>query len=267
MRAHIKSAEDLAWLLAHTQGFRGGYVTDIQVSKRRLFDEGSGREVLAGTSVTTVIRYQLRGIARVARLTMTGVTDFSVFEQEGADCSKLGVIQAEAANDRLRFWFDPQGELYVVCEEADLDEISAPLIESHPVNHVALWTFQSRTAAPPTIAWLLAELDRAGLPCSWREVKTRRLEHPAVQWEGDMIPAREKAGDAGSVRVLAYGPLDGSGFGIVLRVMGPEDRATGKVLGFLADLIAERYTGQCLVGNTIIPGDEWSTWKMLEQRR
>ncbi|GIW55203.1 MAG: hypothetical protein KatS3mg082_1607 [Nitrospiraceae bacterium] len=46
-----------SWLgCLHTRtGFRGGYVTDVHVSKRRLFDEESGCDVLAGTTVTTVI--------------------------------------------------------------------------------------------------------------------------------------------------------------------------------------------------------------------
>ena len=95
MKTPIKNVEDLRWLLGYTGGFRGGYVTDVQVSKRRLLDEASGREVPAGTTVTVVIRYHIRQMARVAKLTMTGVTDFSMFEQEGADCSTLGVIQTE----------------------------------------------------------------------------------------------------------------------------------------------------------------------------
>ena len=48
MKYQVVNIEDLRWLLGHTGGFRGGYVTDVQVSKRRLLDEASGREVLAG---------------------------------------------------------------------------------------------------------------------------------------------------------------------------------------------------------------------------
>ncbi|MDH5641710.1 MAG: hypothetical protein OEY28_10475, partial [Nitrospira sp.] len=95
MQHHIKTVDDLRWFIAHTGGFRSGYVTDVQMSKRRLFDEGSGREVPAGTTVSVTIRYQIRGLIRLAKLTMTGVTDFSLFEQEGADCSSLDIIQAE----------------------------------------------------------------------------------------------------------------------------------------------------------------------------
>ena len=56
LRAHamncpIANLDDLRWLMAHTGGFRSGYVTDVQMSKRRLFDETSGRDVLAGTTV------------------------------------------------------------------------------------------------------------------------------------------------------------------------------------------------------------------------
>jgi hypothetical protein len=98
----IKSVDDLRWLLGHTGGFRGGYVTDVQMSKRRLYDERSGREVLTDTTVTVVVRYSVRQMARVAKLTMAGVTDFSVFEQEGADCSALSVIQAECTGGKLR---------------------------------------------------------------------------------------------------------------------------------------------------------------------
>ena len=69
MKTPIKNVEDLRWLLGHTGGFRGGYVTDVQVTKRRLLDEASGREVLAGTTVTVAIRYRIRQMARVAERT------------------------------------------------------------------------------------------------------------------------------------------------------------------------------------------------------
>lgn len=71
MQHQIKTAEDLRWLIAHTGGFRSGYVTDVQMSKRRLFDEESGREVPAGTTVSVTIRYQVRELVCVARLLMT----------------------------------------------------------------------------------------------------------------------------------------------------------------------------------------------------
>jgi hypothetical protein len=46
-----------------------------------------------------------------------------------------------------------------------------------------------------------------------------------------------------------------------------QDRRTGQVLSLLADLIAQRFSGQCLVGNTIISGEEWQNWKSFEQQR
>jgi hypothetical protein len=52
---------------------------------------------------------------------------------------------------------------------------------------------------------------------------------------------------------------------MVLRVRGVQDRRTGQVLSLLTDLIAQRFSGQCLVGNTIIPGGEWQNWKSFGQ--
>ena len=268
MKYHVANIEDVRWLLGHTGGFRGGYVTDVQVSKRRLLDEASGREVLAGTTVAVVIRYRIRQMARVAKLTMTGVTDFSMFEQEGADCSTLGVIQTELTDGKLRFWFDPQGELYVVCEEAQLEEVAARSLEPLSLEQVAQWTFQSETPDWPTVTWLLAELDVAGVPCAWRATALSPGRHSAIQWEGDLLPeSMQGAVDATGVHCMLYGPLDGPGFGVVLRVRGVQDRRTGQVLSLLADLIAQRFSGQCLVGNTIIPGGEWQNWKSFEQQR
>lgn len=268
MTHFIKSKEDLRWLMGHTGGFRGGYVTDVQVSKRRLLDEASGLEVPAGTTVTVVIRYRMRQMARVGKLTMTGVTDFSMFEQEGADCSTLGVIQAELNDGNLRFWFDPQGELYVVCEEAQLEEVAAPSLEPLSLEQVAQWTFQSTMPEWPTVNWLLTELDVAGIPCIWRAIVSAPGHHSAIQWEGELLPASMSGAlHARGVHCMLYGSLDGPGFGMVLRVRGVQDRRTGQVLSILADLIAQRFSGQCLVGNTIIPGEEWQNWRSLGQQR
>jgi hypothetical protein len=254
--------------VGHTGGFRGGYVTDVQMSKRRLYDEGSGREVLTDTVVTVVIRYSIRRIARVAKLTMQGVTDFSIFEQEGADCSTLSIIQAEATAGKFRFWFDPQGELYVVCDEADLEEVAMPISEMPLRESVAQWSFHSEAADWPTSEWLLEALDRVGLACIWRNTKLTRNRHPAIQWEGEVIPASSRgSAKAKGVHVMLYGPLDGPGFGLVLQVMGNPTKSTSRVLSCVADAIVQRYSGQCLVGNTIIPGGEWLSWKSLEQRR
>jgi hypothetical protein len=261
----IKDAEDLRWLIGHTGGFRSGYVTDIQISKRRLFDEGSGREVPAGTTISVTIRYEVRGLIRVAKLTMTGVTDFSVFEQDGADCSSLSIIQTELSAGKLRFWFDPQGELYVVCDEAHLEEVATPFVTAQQAAELARWTFQGRTAEGPTVQWLLHELDQADLPCVWRETKRTGAVHPAVQWEGDLIPAGDSAVNGDNmVHVMAYGPLEGQGFGLMLRVFGMQDRQMSRILEVLADHITQHFPGDCLVGTTIIPGREWETWLIRE---
>ncbi len=251
--------------MGHTGGFRSGYVTNVQMSKRRLFDEGSGREVPAGTTVSVTIRYEMRGMVRVAKLTMTGVTDFSIFEQDGADCSALGAIQTESSAGKLRFWFDPQGELYVVCDEAYLDEIAAPFVTADQASEFARWTFQGRTAEGPTVQWLLHELDQAGLPCAWREAKRAVAIHPAVQWEGDLIPAGDSMANGEKlVHVMAYGPLERQGFGLMLRVFGIHDRRMSRILEVLADQITQHFAGDCLVGTTIIPGREWESWLVRE---
>lgn len=268
MKYQVVNIEDVRWLIGHTGGFRGGYVTDVQVSKRRLLDEASGREVLAGTTVTVVIRYRIRQMARVAKMTMTGVTDFSMFEQEGADCSTLGIIQAELTDGKLRFWFDPQGELYVVCDEAQLEEVAAPSLEPLSLEQVAQWTFQSEMPDWPTVTWLLAELAVAGTPCTWQATVPSAGRHASIQWEGDLLPvSMQDARDTTGVHCMLYGPLDGPGFGLVLRVRGVQGRDIGQVLSLLADVIVQRFSGQCLVGNTIIPGGEWQNWKSFEQQR
>jgi hypothetical protein len=238
------------------------------MSKRRLFDEGSGRDVLADTVVTVGIRYRLRHMERVAKLIMRGVTDFSVFEQEGADCSSLGVIHAECTAGKLRFWFDPQGELYVVCDEAQLEEVSMPSCEGRPREPVARWTFQSPTAEWPTVEWMLGELDSAGMPCTWKKAKMPQEGMSLIQWEGTFLPAHgAHAIEHAAVHVMLYGPLDGPGFGILLHVNDSHGAAANRLLSCLSDLIVRRFSGQCLVGNTIIPGGEWLHWKSLEQLR
>jgi hypothetical protein len=263
----LKNADDLRWLIGHTGGFRSGYVTDVQMSKRRLFDEGSGREVPVGTSVSVTIRYETRGMVRVAKLTMTGVTDFSIFEQDGADCSSLSTIQTEFSAGKLRFWFDPQGELYVVCDEAHLDEIATPFVTADQAAEFARWTFQGRTGEGPTVQWLLHELDRAGLPCVWRDARRGIAIHPAVQWEGDLVPPGGSTANGDSrVHVMAYRLLEGQGFGLTLRVFGIQDRRMSRILEVLADQITQHFAGDCLVGTTIIPGREWEGWLIREHR-
>ena len=211
----IKTMDDLRWFLSHTQGFRGGQVTDVHVAKRRIFDEESGREILAGNTVTVVVRYPAEGILRIAKLTMQGVSDLSIFEQEGADPSRLGVIQVEFNAGRFRFWFDPHGDLYVVCEEALLEEVSLPQSDADMGGAVAQWTFQADCGEAPTVAWLLDQLDQAGAPCIWKAARSRPTQDRVMCWEGELVAAVDvNAGPAAAVEVQIYGPIDGAGFGM-----------------------------------------------------
>lgn len=261
----IKTAEDLAWLLAHTHGFQGGQVTDVHVHKRRLLDEFAGREVTAGTIITAVIRYELpiqesRGhhaVTRVAKLTMMGVTDFSIFEQEGADFSEIGVTHAEVSDGRLRFWFDPRGELYVICDEAEIEEVSRPGTSSLIPAGMTEWTFQAETGDLPPVAWFLDQLDQVGIPCAWRTHKRSTPAHPALRWEGHLIPTAAHDTPRAGVHVQAYGPLDGSGFGITLRTSDPHGSGTARLLVALADITARSFAGTCMAGTQVMERDEW----------
>ena len=266
VRQRIRNPEDLTWLLSHTHRFRAGQVADIHVHKRRLFDEGTGREVTAGTVLTVVIRYESSspahdgpfGITRVAKLTMYGVTDFSVFEQEGSDCSEIGVIHAEATGSRLRFWFDPQGELYVICDEAELEEVSMPSTGRPVPVGVTDWTFQAQAGDLPGVAWFLDHLDEAGVPCAWKAAKRSHPSHPAWRWEGHlMLASNPEASPVGLVQVQTYGPLDGCGFGVTLRACDPHEAEAGRLLRVLADIIARHFQGTCLAGRHIMERDEW----------
>lgn len=266
MKQRIRTPEDLAWLLEHTRRFQGGQVSDLHVQKRRLFDEGSSREVMAGTILTAVIRYELPGrecysfdeITRVAKLTMLGVTDFSIFEQEGSDCSEIGVIHAEVADGRLRFWFDPQGELYVICDEAELEEVSMPTAGRPLPAGITDWTFQAQVGDLPAVGWFLDHLDQAGIPCAWRAAKRSGLSHPAFRWEGHLMPAlQQETSQAGLVHIQTYGPLEGCGFGVMLRACDPYGAESGRLLLALADLIASHFEGTCLAGRQIMERDEW----------
>lgn len=268
MKHHIKHQEDLRWLIAHTAGFRGGYITDLQMSKKRLLDEDSGHQVFVGTTVTVVIRYAIRDMMRVARLTMNEVSDFSVLEQEGCDCSSLEGIHAELTEDRLRFWFDPQGTLYVVCEEASIEEISTPCSEREAARAFAQWTFQTEEGHAPTVEWILSHLDEAGIPCTWRGGRGKSRRNPVIRWEGELLPSFGEDGErAPSIQIVAYAPIHGSGFGMTLRAPETPNRDCGRVLALVADLIARTYSGTCLVGETFFSRNEWLNWKSLESVR
>ncbi len=258
MTHSMKTVEDLRWFLSHTQGFRGGHVTDVQLSKRRLFDEESGREVRAGTVATVVVRYHVEGILRVAKLTMYGVSDLSIFEQEGRDCSLLDQIHVESSEGNLRFWFDPDGNLFVVCEEATLEEVSLPASDADMAGAVAQWTFQADAGEPPTVGWLLAQLDQAGVPCSWKAASRRVAGQRAMCWEGKLIAAIEtNAGPAAALRVETYGPIDGAGFGISLQVHEAAGRSSRRLLSLVSDRIMQHYPGTCLVEQTIFSNEDW----------
>ena len=178
------------------------------------------------------------------------------------------MIQAECTAGKLRFWFDPQGELYVVCDEAQLEEVAMPSSDDRSREPVARWTFQSPTTDWPTVEWLLNELDTAGLPCTWKKAKSLNGRRSVIQWEGTLLPAQgSEAIEQAGVHVMLYGPLNGPGFGILLHVEGSQGPAANRVLTSVSDLIVRRFSGQCLVGNTIIPGGEWLSWKALEQLR
>jgi hypothetical protein len=266
MSRRLKTAEDLAWLLEHTHAFKGGQVTDLHVQKQRLFDETSGRHVTAGTMVTAVIRYELvvRGgdsmyaVTRVAKLTMLGVTDFSIFEQEGADFSEIGVTHAEVSDGRLRFWFDPRGELYVICDEALIEEVSKPSEGRLILRGMKEWTFQAQDGSLPTVAWLLDHLDRAGYPCAWRANKAHPNGHPAVRWQGDLVLAAANGHPhPAGLHVQTFKLLDGAGFGITLRAPEPRLDGTGRLLIVLADIIAQSFAGTCLCENQVMEPEEW----------
>ena len=202
MTHSIRTVDDIRWLLTHTQGFRGGRVMDVHLAKRWMFDEESGRDVTAGSVVTVVVRYDLQGILRMAKLTLQGVSDFSILEQDGRDCAVLETIQVELHEGLLRFWFDPQGNLYVVCEEALLEEVSVPHsdVDLHP--GAAQWIFQADSGHPPTVDWIMA---------NGKVLREKMAEDPAVKEIADMALALQGSIKSRGVHpsgvVIAPGPL------------------------------------------------------------
>jgi hypothetical protein len=153
-----------------------------------------------------------------------------------------------------------------VCDEALFEEVSMPSSDDRFREPVARWTFQSQAAEWPTVEWLLGELDGAGLPCTWKKAKSPPGDASLIQWEGTLLPAHgADAIEQSAVHVMLYGPLEGPGFGMLLHVDRSHGTAANRLLSSLSDLIVRRFSGQCLVGNTIIPGGEWLNWKSLEQ--
>lgn len=256
MTHSIKTAEEVRWLLTHTQGFRGARVMDVHLAKRWMFDEESGRDVTAGSVVTVVVQYHLNDILRIAKLTLQGVSDFSIFEQDGGDCSSVGVIQVEVQEGQLRFWFDPQGNLYVVCEEALLEEVALPHGDRDMNTEVAQWIFQAESGDAPTVAWLLNELDQAGVPCIWKSTGRRSGAPRTLSWEGELVAAADlDAGSKAGLTVRAYEPIDGAGFGIRLLPRLATGRINGRLLRAVTEVVTQRYAGTCLAG---ISSEEWS---------
>jgi hypothetical protein len=66
------------------------------------------------------------------------------------------------------------------------------------------------------------------------------------------------------MHILAYGPLEGHGFGLMLRVFGDHNQQMSRILEVLADHITRQFPGDCLVGTTIIPGRDWESWLARE---
>ena len=257
----IKSAEDLRWLMSHTQGFRDGQITDIHVSKRRIFDERSGQDVLAGSTATVVVRYSVQDRRRVARLIMQGVSDLCIFEQDGADCSLLGTIQVELSDGRFRFWFDPQGKLYVVCEEALLEEIILPQDETSRAE-VLQWTFRGESDETPSLQWLLDQLDQAGLPCTWKAASVGGETCGRLCLEGQLVTADEDCTDYdGAVAIQVYRHVTGTGFAMRARLVHQGHRAETRLLNVVAQIVTRAFPGACLAEETGLPHEQWADWK------
>lgn len=252
MHHHIHGSDDLAWLLRHTRAFRGGHVVEFQVSRRRLFDENLDRDVLAGTTATMMVRYAVaefsdgrgRRIERVARLRFHAVSDFSFFEQEGTNSGGIEALQAERYHGRLRFWFDQYGEVYVVCEEVDFEEVSLPG-ELPATEGMREWVFQAREGVLPTAEWLLGQLDRRGVPCVWRAHRGEAVSN-GFSWSG-VLSRHPTRADANGERVLVrgYGALDGGAFGLSVQVEGRESGAPG-LLHAVAEIVTAQFPGEQL---------------------
>jgi hypothetical protein len=125
------------------------------------------------------------------------------------------------------------------------------------------WTFQAQAGSLPTVKWLLEQLDRAGIPCTWQAGKRSPGCHRQLRWEGRLVPApyrpRSSRGQprSGGVLVQAYGQLDGCAFVIALRAASPQDNDTGRLFIALADVIARSVPGMCLTGDHMMDGAEW----------
>ncbi|MFO0774801.1 MAG: hypothetical protein U0172_09065 [Nitrospiraceae bacterium] len=264
MKRHLHSAEDLAWLLRYTHAFRGGRIVECHVVRRLLFDERLECDIVAGTSVTLTIRYDSiapdaspQRVHRIAQLRCYNVSDFSFFEQEGTDSGRIDAVQAERLEGCVRFWFDQYGEVYVVCEAVEFEEVALP--GSTPVAPPTReWAFQAREGQVPTVEWILSELERRRLPCQWTRVPPTAGESSHILWSGRLTSKPLTGGAAnagGSLSVRAYGPIDSATFAMALRVDGPE--AGGAVLlTALAEILTRHFAGERV---TLTEGLPWAT--------
>lgn len=258
MTHSIATVDDLRWLLTHTQGFRGGQITDVHVAKRRMFDEESGRDVMVESTVTVFIRYSVSGVLRLAKLSMQAVSDLSLFEQDGGDWAIVGGIQVELNEGKVRFWFDPHGNLYVVCEEASFEEVSLPHAGAEREALVEQWVFQADCGEAPSINWLLNQLDQVGMPCVWKAAARRERPPRGICWEGELVTATVHggAGQVAALDVQTYGPIDGAGFGVRVQSRRTVSRAGHRLLSMVAHVVTSAYAGTCLAGRSLLPPEE-----------
>lgn len=258
MHQSIRTAEDLTWLLRHTRAFRGGRLIECHVTRRVLFDERLDREVPVGTTVTLTVRYEhldaesaagdaaatrlLPRVHRVAQLRCEGVSDFSLFEQDGVDSGRIDALQVEYYDARMRLWFDQYGEVYVVCEAVEFEEVALPCAQT--VAPPREWAFQSRTGALPSVDWFLKHLDARRIPCSWRADAAGDARAQGYAWSGVLsrCGGRTRPDSPGLV-LQGYGPLDGAAFGVVVRVQG-DSGADHALVAAIMDVMAEQFEGE-----------------------
>lgn len=230
----------------------GGQMVEVHIVRRHLYDENLGAEILAGTMITLLIRYAVMEavgretlrIQRRTRLVFSGVSDFSFFEQEGANSGTIEALQAEWKDGSFRFWFDQYGEVYIVCDEAELEEVGVP--EGAPGRDILHeWVFQAQQGTLPTVEWLLDELDRAGCACTWRPGGVECAASGRFEWSGFLsrhVPVDQN--QMGTVAIQGYGPLGEHSFGIVARVRGSAGGA--ELLAQLAHVLTTHFSGHSI---------------------
>lgn len=266
MKRRLQSPTDIQWLFRYTHAFKGAKVLELVVRKERMWDEWSGETIPASTTLVLSICFEHISrseagpcsLQRLARLTMEGVSDFSIFEQDGSDFSDIRMFHAEIFGERLRFWFDPYGELYAICEQAVFEEVSRPAHEDARARGVREWSFQSQEGHMPQQDWFLEALDRVGLPCAWRNERSSGNPDSMLRWEGELIPATPPEGPPScGLVVQAYQPVGDESFGITVKVPESPDQAILRLLTALTDTILRTFAGTCLVDNRMLQRQEW----------